>query len=85
MPRENYPFAFMAFISLSLRLSALAFCSDNTAHTAAGIHPTSVICKMRQIIPVSNFPRIKNERNGKKIAISVMVKACWVFTSFKLR
>jgi hypothetical protein len=43
-----------------------------TAHIAAGIHPTTVICKIKQIIPVNIFSRRKNERNGKNIAMRVI-------------
>jgi hypothetical protein len=43
-----------------------------TAHIAAGIHPITVICKIKQIIPVNIFPRRKNERNGKNIAMRVI-------------
>jgi hypothetical protein len=41
---------------------------------AAGIHPISVICRIRQIIPVSILPRRKKERNGKKMAMRVISK-----------
>lgn len=41
---------------------------------AAGIQPINVICNIRQIIPVSNFPLSMNDKNGKKIAIRVMGK-----------
>ena len=65
----------IALINLSFRLSALAFCSDKTAQTAAGIQPINVICKIKQIIPVIILPRSKNDINGKKIAIKVIVKS----------
>jgi hypothetical protein len=63
---------FIAFISFSFRLSALAFCKDNTAHIAAGSHPIRVICKIKQIIAEKIFPRRKNDIEGKNIAINVM-------------
>jgi hypothetical protein len=62
----------MALINLSFRLSAREFCKEITAHTAAGIHPIMVICKMRQRIPVSIFPRSINDKKGKNIANSVI-------------
>lgn len=68
---EVYLF-FITLISFSLRLSALEFCKDITAHIAAGIHPIKVICKIKQIIAVNILPLKKNETHGKKIAISVM-------------
>ena len=34
---------FTVLINLAFLLSALEFCSDTTAHIAAGIHPISVI------------------------------------------
>jgi len=43
-----------------------------TAQTAAGIHPIKVICKIRQIMPVSILPRSRKEINGKKMAIKVI-------------
>ncbi len=64
----------MALTSLSLRRSALEFCKEITAHTAAGIHPMSVICRIKQKMPVNIFPRSRKERNGKKMAIKVMRK-----------
>ena len=63
---------FKAFINLSLRLSAREFCKEITAQIAAGIQPIKVICKSKQIIPVNSFPLKRNERKGKKIAISVI-------------
>jgi hypothetical protein len=63
----------MAFTILSVLLSALALLSDTTAQIAAGIQPISVICKMRQIIPVRIFPLRKKESQGNKIAIKVIV------------
>jgi hypothetical protein len=65
-------FDFIALINFLLRLSALAFCKEITAQTAAGIQPIKVICKIKQIIPVSILPRSRNEINGKKMAIKVM-------------
>ena len=62
----------IALISFSLRLSALAFCKEITAQTAAGIQPIKVICKIKQIIPVIILPLSKKERNGNKIAINVI-------------
>ena len=64
----------MALTSLSLRRSALEFCKEITAHTAAGIHPMRVICRIKQKMPVNIFPRSRKERNGKKMAIKVMRK-----------
>jgi hypothetical protein len=63
---------FIAFIILFVRRSALEFCKEITAHIAAGIQPISVICKIRQIIPVNILPRRKNDRNGKNMAMSVI-------------
>lgn len=65
-------FTFKAFISFSLRLSALEFCKEMTAQSAAGIQPIKVICKIKQIIDVNNFPLRRKETNGKKIAINVI-------------
>ena len=62
----------MALISFALRLSALAFCSDITAQTAAGIQPIKVICRSKQIIPVNILPRRRNDKKGKKMAIKVI-------------
>jgi hypothetical protein len=69
---KNY-LRFISFIILSVRLSALEFCNEITAQIAAGIHPISVICKIKQITPVNILPRRKNERNGKKIAMRVII------------
>jgi hypothetical protein len=63
----------MAFTILAVRLLALDSLSDITAHAAAGIHPTTVICSSRQIIPVSILPRKIKESQGSKIAKSVIV------------
>jgi hypothetical protein len=57
---------------LLFRLSARAFCNDNTAHIAAGSQPISVICKIKQIIAEKIFPRRIKDMEGKKIAIKVM-------------
>jgi len=65
---------FKAFINFSLRLSALEFCREITAQIAAGIQPIKVICKIRQIIAVNIFPLKRNEANGKKIAINVILQ-----------
>ncbi|REG99660.1 hypothetical protein [Flavobacterium aquicola] len=64
---------FIALISLLLRLSALEFCSDITAQIAAGIQPIKVICRIKHRIDVSIRPRKKKERNGKNIAINVII------------
>jgi hypothetical protein len=53
-------------------LSDLAFCKEINAHVAAGIHPISVICKIRHIIDVSILPLKNKDKNGKKIAINVI-------------
>jgi len=63
----------MAFTILLLRLSALASLREITAHAAAGIQPTIVICSNRQRMPVRIRPLKINESHGSKIAISVMV------------
>ncbi len=63
----------MAFTILSVLLSALSLFKETTAQTAAGIHPKIVICKIKQIIPVNIFPRRKNESQGRRMAISVIV------------
>jgi hypothetical protein len=68
---QNY-LLFIAFIISLVRLSALEFCNEMTAHIAAGTQPIIVICKIKQIIPVNIFPRRKNERNGKNIAMRVI-------------
>jgi hypothetical protein len=68
----EYYLALIARINLLLRLSALAFCNEITAHTDAGIHPINVICKIRHIIPVSILPLRINDKNGKNIAIKVI-------------
>jgi hypothetical protein len=68
----KFTYCFIAFISLSFRLSALLFCNDITAHIDAGIHPIKVICKRKQIIAVSILPLRRNDREGNKIAISVI-------------
>lgn len=62
----------IALISLALRLSALEFCSDTTAHIAAGIQPIRMICNIKQIIQVKIFPLNKKEIPGKNIAINVI-------------
>ena len=68
-----YLFLFsIAFTILAVRLFALASLSDMTAHAAAGIHPTIVICNKRQRMPVSILPLKINESQGSKIAIRVM-------------
>lgn len=66
-------FPFIALINLLFLLSARAFCKEMTAHIAAGIHPINVICKIKHIIPVSILPLSIKERNGKKMAIKVIV------------
>jgi len=70
---ENYDLDFIAFMSSLFLLSALEFCKEMTAQIAAGIQPIRVICNSKQIIDVSIFPLRKKERNGKKMAIKVMV------------
>ncbi|OHC85877.1 MAG: hypothetical protein A2546_05255 [Sphingobacteriia bacterium RIFOXYD2_FULL_35_12] len=70
--RINIYFDLIALISFSLRLSALEFWRDITAHIAAGIHPIKVICKIKQINAVNILPRRKKDSPGKKIAIKVM-------------
>jgi hypothetical protein len=64
---------FIAFISFSLRLSALEFCKEITAQIAAGTQPIKVICKIRQMIAVNILPLKKKEANGKKMAINVIL------------
>jgi len=66
----------MAFTILSVRLLARASLSDITAHAAAGIQPTMVICNNRQRMPVSILPLNRNDNQGNKIAISVIEKVC---------
>lgn len=56
------------------RLSARLFCRLMTAQTAAGIQPRMVHCNSRQISPLSIFPRIRNDNQGSKMAISVIGK-----------
>jgi hypothetical protein len=68
----NGYFDLTALINFSLRLSALAFWRDITAHIAAGIHPINVICRMKQIKAVKILPLRKKESAGKKIAIRVI-------------
>jgi hypothetical protein len=68
----QYYLLFIVLIILLVRLSALEFCKEITAHIAAGTHPITVICKIKQIIPVNILPRRKNERNGKNIAMRVI-------------
>lgn len=63
----------MAFINFSVRISALEFCREITAQIAAGIQPIKVICKIKQIIAVKILPLNKKERDGKNIAISVII------------
>lgn len=69
----NYEWALIAFTILSVLLSALALFKETTAQTAAGIQPKIVICKIKHIIPVNIFPRRKNENQGRRMAMSVMV------------
>jgi len=73
--QTGYAYLFLfsiAFTILAVRLLALASFSDMTAHAAAGIHPTIVICNKRQRTPVSILPLKINESHGSKIAIRVM-------------
>ena len=63
----------MARIIFLVLLSALAFCKDTTAQTAAGIQPNIVICKIRQRIPENILPLKRKESHGNKIAISIML------------
>ena len=63
----------MALTILALRLLALASFNDITAQAAAGIHPTTVICSSRQIIPVSIRPLKIKESQGSRMANSVIV------------
>ncbi len=60
-------------IMRSVRLSARWFCKLMTAHTAAGIHPNMVHCRIRQMIPRRILPLRKNDNHGNTIAISVMI------------
>lgn len=62
----NYLFLFNSRIFLSVLNWERAY----TAHKAAGIHPISVICNIKQIIPDSGRPMVKNTVNGKNIAKS---------------
>jgi len=62
----------MARISLSFLRSALALFRDKTAQMAAGSHPIRVICKMRQTMPVSIFPRTIKDRKGRRIASNMI-------------
>jgi hypothetical protein len=45
-----------------------------TAQTAAGIQPSKVICRIRQIIPVNILPRRKKDSQGSSMAIKVMIQ-----------
>jgi hypothetical protein len=62
-----------AVIILSVRLSARWLLRDMTAHIAAGIQPSKVHCKSRQIIPTSILPLIKKESQGRRMASNVMI------------
>lgn len=73
----------MALINLSFRLSALEFCKEITAQTAAGIHPIKVICKIKQMIPVMILPLRMNEINGKKMAIKVIIRSVYILAFSK--
>jgi len=55
-----------------VRLSALSFCREITAHMAAGIQPINVICKIKQMIAVSIFPLNRKDNDGISIAIKVI-------------
>jgi len=71
---KNYlPDLFIAFTIRSVRLLALALFKDTTAHAAAGIQPTIVICSNRQRMPVKMRPRKMKESQGNKIARSVII------------
>jgi hypothetical protein len=63
----------MAFTILAVRLSALALFKEMTAHAAAGIQPTIVICNNRQRIPVKMRPLKIKESHGNIIARSVII------------
>ncbi|MCP2028715.1 hypothetical protein L1276_003886 [Flavobacterium sp. HSC-32F16] len=71
--KSSFYLALVAFINFSLRLSALEFCKEITAQIAAGIQPIKVICKIKQIMAVKILPLNKKKRDGKKIAISVII------------
>ena len=62
----------IAFTIRSVRRSARALLREITAQAAAGIHPMSVHCRMRQSIPVSMRPRNMNESQGNMMARRVM-------------
>jgi len=62
----------IAFTIRSVRLSALALLSDTTAQMAAGIQPISVICKIRQRMPVRILPLSMKESQGNNMARSVI-------------
>lgn len=66
-------FDLTALISFAFRLSALEFCSDTTAHMAAGIHPMSVICRIRHKRAVRSFPLNRKDSEGKNMAIKVII------------
>lgn len=63
-------FIYRYFLNSRIFLSVLNWERAYTAHRAAGIHPKSVICNIRQIIPDNGRPIVKNTINGKKIARS---------------
>jgi hypothetical protein len=64
--------AFIALISLRFLRSARASLKDATAHNAAGSQPIRVSCKMRQRMPVSILPLSMKDKNGKRIASSII-------------
>lgn len=62
----------IALITLFVLLSALAFCSDTTAHIAAGSQPIKVICRIRHNSPERIFPLRKKDSGGISMARSII-------------
>jgi hypothetical protein len=70
-------------MSFSLRRSALALFKDKVAQMAAGSQPMTVICKIKQMIPVRILPLTMKDRKGSRIASSMILSFddifYWVF------
>src|SRR5690606_6612758 len=60
---------------------------EATAHIAAGNQPINVNCKKRQIKPINIFPLKKNDSQGNKTAINIIVLCILIFlnTVFLIR
>lgn len=69
----------MARISLRFLRSARAFCKETTAQIAAGSQPISVTCRIRQSIPVRIRPLSMKDKNGRRIAMSVMQQRSQIY------